>query len=66
MPKAAKVAVRIVRRDANKHADQGTTDKTLTEDDVSALKDEIQEQTKEHEKKIDDVLGQKVDELMAV
>ena len=63
---AAKIAVRNVRRDANKHADQGKTDKTLTEDDVSNLKDEIQEQTKEHEKKIDEVLGQKVDELIAV
>jgi ribosome recycling factor len=63
---AAKIAVRNVRRDANKHADQGKTDKTLTEDDISKLKDEIQEQTKEHEQKIDAVLTEKVDELMAV
>jgi len=63
---AGRVAVRNVRRDANKQADAGKADKTLTEDDVSSLKDEIFEQTKEHEKKIDDVLGQKVDELMAV
>ena len=63
---AAKVAIRNVRRDANKHADQGKTDKTLTEDDVAKLKDEIQEQTKEHEKNVDDVLKEKVDELMTV
>ena len=63
---AAKVSVRNVRRDANKAADAGKTDKTLTEDEIGKLKDEIQEQTKEHEKKIDDVLQSKIDELMAV
>ncbi len=63
---AAKVAIRNVRRDANKQGEQGKTDKTLSEDDLSKLKDEIQEQTKEHEKNVDDALKEKVDELMTV
>ncbi len=63
---AAKVAVRSVRRDANKHAETALDDGDVTEDDGRRLKDEIQEQTKEHEGKIDAVLKTKIDELMAV
>jgi ribosome recycling factor len=63
---AAKVSVRNVRRDSNRTAEQSQKDGDLTEDDLRGLKDEIQEQTKEHESKIDTVLGQKIDELMAV
>lgn len=62
----AKVAVRAVRRDSNKHGDQSLKDRVLTEDDHKKLKDEVQEQTKEHESKIDDVLKKKIDELMTV
>ncbi len=63
---AAKVAVRNVRRDANKSADNGKKDGDLTEDDVKTLKSEVQDQTKEHETRIDDLLTAKVDELMTV
>lgn len=62
----AKIAVRNVRRDANKSAEQGKKDGDLTEDDLKKLKDEIQDQTKEHESKIDEILKQKIDELMTV
>jgi len=63
---AAKISVRNVRRDANKHADTSQRDSDLTEDELRKLKEEIQEQTKEHETKIDEILKGKVDELMAV
>lgn len=63
---AARVSVRNVRRDANKQADQAQKDGDLTEDDLRKLKEEIQEQTKEHEGKIDKVLESKIEELMAV
>ena len=43
-----------VRRDANKATDNAKSDKTLTEDDQKNLKDEIQEETKNHESKIDE------------
>jgi ribosome recycling factor len=45
----AKIAIRNVRRDANKHADQGEKDGELSEDDCKGLKDEIQELTKKYE-----------------
>jgi len=63
---AAKVAIRNVRRDANKTAEQAQKDKDLTEDDLGKLKDEIQEQTKEHEGQVDKLLQTKIDELMTV
>jgi len=63
---AAKVAIRNVRRDGNKAADQMQKDRVLTQDDQTKLKDEIQEQTREHEKTVDDILKKKVDELMTV
>lgn len=63
---AAKVAIRNVRRDANKHAEAAQKDKTLTEDDLSNLKDEIQEQTKDHEGQVDKILNARIEELMTV
>ena len=45
----AKIAIRNVRRDANKHADQGEKDGELSEDDCKGLKDEIQDLTKKYE-----------------
>ncbi|MBA3481518.1 MAG: ribosome recycling factor [Pirellulales bacterium] len=45
----AKIAIRNVRRDANKHADQAEKDGELSEDDCKGLKDEIQELTKKYE-----------------
>jgi len=62
----AKVSVRNVRRDANRSAEQSEKESDLSEDDLRNLKDEIQDQTKEHETKIDEILSQKIDELMAV
>jgi len=62
----AKVAVRAVRRDSNKHGDEALKDRVLTEDDHKKLKDEIQEQTKEHERQVDEILKKKIDELMTV
>jgi ribosome recycling factor len=63
---AAKVSIRNVRRDGNKHADSAKSDGDLTEDDLKKLKEEIQEMTKEHEGKVDAMLKTKVDELMEV
>jgi ribosome recycling factor len=45
----AKVAIRNVRRDGNKHADQSEKDKTMSEDDCESLKKEIQDLTKTYE-----------------
>jgi len=60
----AKVAIRNVRRDGNKHADQGEKDKTLTEDDRDELKKEIQELTKKHEAQANELAKAKEAEVM--
>ena len=63
-----KIAVRNVRRDANKHADQIAKDKSqrLSEDAVKDLKDEIQNLLKSHEKAIDDAVDGKSKEILEV
>jgi ribosome recycling factor len=63
---AAKVSIRNVRRDANKHAETGNKDGDLTDDDLSGAKEEIQNATKAHEDKVEDLLKKKVEELMSV
>ncbi len=45
----ARVAIRNVRRDGNKHADTSHKDKLLTEDDLERVKEEVQELTKKYE-----------------
>jgi ribosome recycling factor len=44
-----KVAIRNIRRDGNKQADQGEKDKDFSEDDRDQAKEEIQELTKTYE-----------------
>lgn len=45
----AKVAIRNIRRDGNKAADQAEKDKDLSEDDRDQTKEEIQNLTKQYE-----------------
>src|SRR6516225_4619448 len=51
----ARVALRNIRRDANKQADVEQTEKILTEDDVKGCKDEVQSLTKKFESKVNDM-----------
>jgi ribosome recycling factor len=60
----AKVAVRNVRRDGNKAADQEQKDKALTEDDRDQVKNDIQELTKKLEAKVSDLAAAKETEVM--
>ena len=62
----ARVAVRNIRRDANKQADQEKKDGAMPEDDAFKLKDDIQELTGEHEKAITASLDAKTEQLMEV
>lgn len=50
----AKIAVRSIRRDANKVCDQAEKDKEISEDDRDKLKEEIQELTKKYENEASD------------
>lgn len=60
----AKVAVRNVRRDGNKHADQSEKDKILSEDDCERVKEQVQEFTKQFEAKANDLAKAKEQEVL--
>ncbi len=60
----AKVAIRNVRRDGNKSADQEQKDKTLTEDERDQTKEEIQDLTKKFETLATDSAAAKEKEVM--
>jgi ribosome recycling factor len=59
-----RVAIRNIRRDANKHADTEEKNKTMTEDDRDQLKEQIQELTKTYEGKVNDAADRKTAEVM--
>ena len=59
-----KVAVRNVRRDANKQADIEQKDKSLTEDECKETQDEIQKLTKKFEDKANELAKSKETEVM--
>ncbi len=59
-----KVAIRNVRRDGNKHADQAEKDKALSEDDRDSLKKEIQDLTKTYEDQANEIAKAKETEVM--
>jgi ribosome recycling factor len=60
----ARVAIRNVRRDANKHADTAEKEKTLSEDDCKHTKEQVQELTKKYEGMVNDRAASKEKEVM--
>lgn len=60
----ARVSIRNVRRDANKHADTSQKDKILTEDLCDATKEEIQTLTKKFEGSVNDEAAAKEKQVM--
>ena len=68
MGEHAKVTLRNARRDANKHIDQMGKDKTLhiSEDDVKATKEEVQELLKKYEKHLDEAIAARAKEIQEV
>lgn len=60
----AKVAVRNVRRDGNKLAEQAEKDKSMSEDDCKKIKEEIQDLTKKFESRANDLAKAKEAEVM--
>jgi ribosome recycling factor len=60
----ARVAIRNVRRDANKHADQSSKDKELSEDERDSVKDQVQELTKTFEGKVNSLAATREVEVM--
>jgi ribosome recycling factor len=60
------VAIRNIRRDANKAADKELDDKVLTEDDLETCKEEIQSLTKRFEGRVNDLAEKKSNEILEV
>jgi ribosome recycling factor len=59
-----KISIRTIRRDANKHLEKQQKDKIITEDDLEKGKKQIDDITKEHTDKIDEIVKAKSDEIM--
>ena len=60
----ARVAIRNVRRDGNKHADTAQKEKLCTEDERDALKEQVQELTKTYEARVNEMAASKEQEIM--
>ena len=63
MGEAQKVAIRSVRRDANKQIDTAQKDGELSEDGAKAAKDRVQKLTKSHEEEVDAQSTAKAEEI---
>lgn len=62
----ARVAVRNIRRDANRQLDKEQKQSAISEDDCRRAKDDVQELTDQYEGEIEEVLRKKSDEIMRV
>jgi len=60
----AKVSIRNIRRDANKHADQAEKDNEMTEDDRDRCKDKVQELTKKYENDVTEMAKSRESEVL--
>ncbi len=60
----SRISIRNIRRDGNKHADTAEKDKTMSEDDCTRCKDEIQELTKKYEAMVNDMATSKEQAVM--
>jgi ribosome recycling factor len=60
----AKVSVRNIRRDGNKHFDQAEKAKEMTEDERDKGKEQVQNLTKTYEEKIGELSDKKAKEIM--
>ncbi len=66
MGEKAKIAIRNIRREQNKNSDQLEKDSVISEDDCKSLKEEIQDQTKNHESKVNELFEAKKKEIMEI
>jgi ribosome recycling factor len=60
----ARISIRNIRRDANKHADQSEKDKVFSEDDRDSTKEQVQDLTKKYEGKVNSMASAKEKEVM--
>ncbi len=60
----ARISIRNIRRDSNKHADTSEKDKLLTKDICESTKEEIQSLTKKYEGAVNDEAAAKEKQIM--
>lgn len=60
----SKVSIRNIRRDGNKHFDTAEKEKTMTEDERDAGKEEVQKLTDTYEKKAQELADKKMTEIL--
>jgi ribosome recycling factor len=60
----AKIAIRSIRRDANKALELAEKEKTIGEDDCTTLKDQVQELTKKYEAEASDLAKARENDVM--
>jgi ribosome recycling factor len=60
----ARVSIRNVRRDANKHVETEEKAKTIGEDDAKKAKEEVQDLTKKYEASVNELADKKSGEIM--
>jgi len=66
MAEESKVAIRNIRRDANKGLEQEKKAGTIPEDEMYRGKDEVQKLTDDYEKKVEEQLKKKSDEILLI
>jgi len=66
MAEEARVAVRNIRRDANKHLDKLEKDGVASEDECERARKEVQELTDTYEQKVNELLERKSADIMKV
>jgi len=59
-----KISIRNIRRDAIKHLEQRQKDKLITEDDLETGRKQIDDITKKHSDKVDEMVKHKSDEIL--
>lgn len=61
----AKISIRNIRRDANKHLDKEQQDKIITEDQRDDSKKQIDDATKKYSGEVDSLIKKKSDEILS-
>ena len=60
----SKIAIRAIRRDANKDLDTAEKDKVISEDDCESMKEEVQELTKKYENQANELAKSREADVM--
>jgi len=66
MAEDARVAIRNIRRDANKHLDRLKKDSEIGEDECERAKQQVQELTDQYQEKVNELLEKKSADIMKV